>query len=92
MKWERLKKNVADQEKADAEQKEFDDSPEDSWQRRFRKKGMGIRHNLPWGASSVMAGCPIIDNWLSLFTEEDLAMNQAAAELLNQINQCQTRQ
>ncbi len=49
------------QAKADAEQMEFDQSPPDSWRRRFAAEGRGIRFGLSWGAEHAMAGCPIIE-------------------------------
>jgi len=70
-----------DQRRADAEQKEFDESSPDSWQRRSQQ----IRHynyDMPWGAACVMQGMPITDIEDTCFDLEDRVMNQPAADLL----------
>lgn len=72
-----------DQAKADAEQREFDESPPDSWQRRFASERRLNIYGIAWGAHHVMAGCPIIEDDFQAPDDPMTALTAKALELLD---------
>lgn len=74
-----------DQARADAEQKEFDGSPEDSWMRRAHAEQSSTNvylYGIPWGADRVMTGTAVSEHRYRL-DEKDEELNRQAEAVLN---------
>jgi hypothetical protein len=71
-----------DQAKADEEQRVFDESAPDSWQRRFSAERKMNIYGIDWGADHVMAGCPIIEDYQPAPDDPMVTLTTKALELL----------